>query len=92
MAYVYIAEWCGCILTVSRIMYLPGWFPVAFPVVFVFLGVLLLWQVLPNCRVFPLASLSLASSQLLMQTPCVQLARRCRVTPSLLSRSTLVSL
>jgi len=33
----------GCILTVSRITYLPGWFPVAFPVVFVFLSVLLLW-------------------------------------------------
>jgi len=28
--YVYTAEWCGCILTVSHITYLPGWFPVAF--------------------------------------------------------------
>jgi len=33
---------CGCILTVSRIAYLPGWFSVAFPAVFVFLGILLL--------------------------------------------------
>jgi len=46
-----------------------------FPAVLVFLGVLLLWQVLPNCRGFPLTSLSLASSQLLMQTPRVRLAR-----------------
>jgi len=41
------------ILTVSRITYLPGWFSVAFPAVFVFLNVLLL-SVLPNCRGFPL--------------------------------------
>ena len=29
--------------SVSRITYLPGWFAVAFPAVFIFLGVLLLW-------------------------------------------------
>jgi len=29
--------------SVSRITYLSGWFPVAFPAVFVFLTVLLLW-------------------------------------------------
>jgi len=38
-SHVYSAEWCGCILTVSHIC--PGWFPVAFPAVFVFLRVLL---------------------------------------------------
>jgi len=38
MACLYTAEWCGCILTVSRITYLPGWFPVAFPAVFVFVS------------------------------------------------------
>jgi len=41
--HVYTAEWCGCILTVPRIVYLPGWFPAAFLAVFVFLSVLLLW-------------------------------------------------
>jgi len=25
--HVYTAKWYGCILTVSRITYLPGWFP-----------------------------------------------------------------
>jgi len=39
---------------VSRIMYLPGRFPIAFPAVFIFLDVLFLWQVLPNCKGFPL--------------------------------------
>jgi len=52
--------------SVSHITYLPGWFPVAFPAVFVFLSVLLLWYVIPNCRDLPLTSLSLAISQLLM--------------------------
>ena len=51
-----------------------GRVPVAFPAVFILLSVLLPWQVLPNCRGFPLTSLSLASSQLLMQTPRVRLA------------------
>jgi len=37
--HVYTAERCSCILTVSRITYLPGWFPAA--LVFVFLSVLL---------------------------------------------------
>jgi len=55
-------------------------FPVAFPAVFISLSALLLCQVLPNCRGFPLTSLSLASSQLLMQTPRVQPARRYQVT------------
>jgi len=41
--HIYTSEWCGCILTVSRITYLPGWFPVVFPEVFIFLSVLLLW-------------------------------------------------
>jgi len=72
--HVYAAEWCSCILTVSRMMYLPRWFPLAFPAVFVFLSVLLLWYILPNCRGFRLMSLPLASSQLLMQTPRVQIA------------------
>ena len=54
---------------VAAYSHLPGWFPVAFPAVSVFLKVLLLWYVLPNCRGFPLISLSLASNQLLMQTP-----------------------
>ena len=40
---LYTAEWYACTLTVSRITYLPGWFSVAFPAVFVFLSVLLLW-------------------------------------------------
>jgi len=56
-----------------------GWFPAAFPAVFVFLSVLL-WWVVPNCKGFPLTTLSLASSQLLMRTPLVQLARHCWVT------------
>ena len=34
--------------TVSRMAYLSGWFPVAFPVVLVFLCVLLLWYDLVN--------------------------------------------
>ena len=33
----------------------------------------------PHCRVFPLTSVYLASSQLLMQTPRVRLARRYQV-------------
>jgi len=66
--------------SISHITYLPGWFPVAFSAVFVFLSALLLWYVLPNCRGFPLTSLSLAISQLLMQTPRVRLARRYQVT------------
>jgi len=66
--------------SVSHITYLPGWFSVDFTAVFVFLSVLLLLWVLPNCRGFPLTLLSLASSQLLMQTPCVRLARCYRVT------------
>jgi len=49
--HVYTAEWCGYILSVACITYLPGWFRVAFPAVFVFLSVLLtaeafLW---PHC-------------------------------------------
>jgi len=64
----------------QSLTYLPGWFSVAFPVVFVFLSVLLLWQALPNCRGFPLSSLSLASSQLLMQTLRAQPVRCYRVT------------
>jgi len=50
-----------------------GGFPLPSPRVFVFLSILLLspmvGPVLPNCRDFPLTSLSLANSQLLMQTP-----------------------
>jgi len=60
--------------------YLPGWFPIAFPAIFVFLSVFLLWYVLPNCRGFPLTSLPLASSQLLMQTLHAWLARCYQVT------------
>jgi len=33
---------CGCILTVLRITYLPGWFPIAFPALFILRSVLLL--------------------------------------------------
>jgi len=40
---IYTTEWFGCIFTVSRITYLPRWFPVVFPAVFVFLSVLLLY-------------------------------------------------
>jgi len=58
------------LLTVSRITYLPGWFSIAFPMVFVF----------PHFTGFPLTLLSLASSQLLMQTPRVQLVRCYQVT------------
>jgi len=61
-------------LTVSRITYLPWWFPVAFPAIFVY------GKVLPNCRGFPPTSLSLASSQLLMQTAHVWPAKRYQVT------------
>jgi len=56
-------------LDTHSLTYLPGWLPVAVPAVFIFLSVLLLWLSLPNCRGFPLTSQSLASSQLLMQTP-----------------------
>jgi len=75
---VYTAEWCGCILTVLRLIF-PWWFPVAFPVVFVFPRVLL-WCVVRNCRGFTLTSLSLTISQLLIQAPCVQFVRWYRVT------------
>ena len=64
----------------SRITYLPAGFPVAFPEIYVFLSVLLLWQLRPNCRGFPLTLLSLAISQLLVQTQSVRLARRYWVT------------
>ena len=68
------------ILTVLRITYLLGWFPIAFPVVFIFLSVLLLWKILPNCRDFPLTSLSLASSHFLMHIARVQFVRHYWVT------------
>jgi len=58
----------------------PRWFPTAFPAIFIFFSVLLLWYVLPNCRGFHLTSLSLASSQLLMQTLRGWLVRCYQVT------------
>jgi len=56
------------------------WFSTAFPAIFIFFSVLLLWYVLANWRGFHLTSLSLASSQLLMQTPHVWLVRCYQVT------------
>jgi len=52
------------------------------------MSVLILRWVLPNSRVFPLTSLSLVSSQLLMRTPRVRLARHTGLLA--LSRSTFV--
>ena len=72
----------GCLLTVSHITYLAGWFSVVFPVVFTFLGVLLLWQVLHNSKGFPRTSLSLASSQLLMHILHARPAKCYQVTCS----------
>jgi len=69
---VYTAEWCGCILTVLRVIFsmvVSRYLPCGFR--------------LPSCpspMLCPLTSLSLTSSQLLMQTPCVQFVRRYWVT------------
>jgi len=67
-------------LHTHSLAYMLGWVPVAFPAVFVFLSVLLIWYVFPNCKGFSLTLLSLDSNQLLMQTPRDRLVRRYRVT------------
>jgi len=87
--HVYIAEWCGCILTVSLITYLPGWFPVAFPAVFVYLNVLLLWYVLPNCRGFN-KRIMYACLTTFWCSLCVSHLRGATKALLVLSRSTLV--
>ena len=47
----------SAVANISRIC--QGGFSVAFPAIFIVLSVLLLCQVLPNCRDFPVTSLSL---------------------------------
>jgi len=63
--HVYTGEWCSCILTVSHIC--QGVFPLPALQFSSSWVSFLLWYVLPNCRGFPLTSLSLASRQLRMQ-------------------------